>query len=89
MESTNVNIFTEEQAEAIWQSFQEADDFHLKDRYLEGFYCFMVTRCSDNISLHMRNNEEGRLKTIVLRDYPKGRKAEYVCSYACNNTYPK
>jgi hypothetical protein len=88
MESAKVDIFTEEQAEAIWQSFQEADNFHLKDRYLEGFYCFMVTQCPDNISLHFKN-DEGRLKTIVLRDSPKGRKAEYVCNYACNNTCPK
>jgi hypothetical protein len=83
MESTKVDIFSEEQAEAIWRCFQEVDDFHLKDKYPE-FNCFMVTSCYDNISLHLKDIE-GRLKIIILRTEQQAGKKDpiYVCSYKC------
>jgi hypothetical protein len=85
MNSTKVQIFTEEEADAIWRSFQAVDDFHIAEKLPE-FNCVIVSSCYDNISIFLKN-DDGRLKIIVIRKEPlKGKKdSVYVCGYDCFN----
>jgi hypothetical protein len=71
MDTNRVEILTENQAKAIWNSFLEVDHicFKISLKPLRGFKCFMITTFNGfHVDLYLQNHEGKRANIRVEGD---------------------